>query len=125
MELTPSKGSGKTVFLVTVPFFLPKGHDLKAMVGIQKVFVKSMKNVLTSCINFSCSVTSKLLLFIIIFSNKNRKCYTLPLAQTDPSAAVSELLCSMIWFNSIPGAYIGTNTLGGIRIKRRKNQHTA
>lgn len=48
MELTLSKGLGQTIFLVAVAFFLPKGHDLKAMVDIQKVFVKCMKNVLTS-----------------------------------------------------------------------------
>jgi len=48
VELNLSRRSGQAVFLVTVAFFLPKGHDLKAMVDIQKVFVKSMKNVLTS-----------------------------------------------------------------------------
>jgi len=48
VELAISKGSGQTLFLVRVAFFLLKGHDLKATVDIQKDFVKCVKHLLTS-----------------------------------------------------------------------------
>lgn len=48
MELTLSKGLGTYFFWSQWPYFLPEGNYLKAVVGIQKVFAKGMKNVLTA-----------------------------------------------------------------------------
>lgn len=48
MELTLSKGLGQAVSWSQWPYFLPEGNYLKAVVDIQKVFAKSMKNVLTA-----------------------------------------------------------------------------
>lgn len=55
-------------------------------------------------------------------TNKNQKPEKNP-NLIDPSTKVSGiLLCSMVWFKSVPGFYIAANTLGGRRIKRRKSR---
>lgn len=92
MELTFSKCSGQTVCLVTVAFFLPKGHDLKAMVDIQKVFVKSMKNVLTSH-----AVWQLTCCYSLLYSVTGIGIATEKKPQIDPSVEVRGiLLCSMV-----------------------------
>lgn len=94
MELTLSKGSGQTVFLVTVAILLPKGHDLKAMVDVQKVFVKSMKNVLTSYAHLTCCYS--LLNSVTGIGNATEK--------TPPEQILQPKLveyCCVRWFGSI------------------------
>lgn len=123
MDLTLSKGFRQTVFLVPVALF-PSWRKLPQSSGRHsKGFCKEHEK----CINCSRSVTSYLLLFIIMFSNRNRRCCNYnPQPPTDPSPKVSGIvLCSMVCFCSVPGGCIATSTLGGIRIKkRRKGAHS-
>lgn len=118
-EVSSLLGFRMNFFLATVSFFLCKGHDLKATVHVKKVFVKSIKNVLTSHAVWHLTCCYSLLYPMTEIGNATEN------KQTDTSAGVSEvLLCSIIWFNSIPGVDTATKTPGGIRIKRRRRQHT-
>lgn len=120
MELALSKGLGQTVFLVRVALF-PSWRKWPQSSGRHpKGFCKEHEKY----INCSCSVTSYLLLFIIVFSNRNRKCCNYsPQPPTDPSAKVSgKLLCWMVFFHSVPGDFIAATTLGGIKIKKKKKR---